>query len=129
MESIIMVSTNGLTLKPERNNYSEFACLDIKYPLDFEPPELTPREFCRKMHGLGDLPEVEILRAEMQPDYRKQCIGLLSRVLGVKRQSILNWGAGLDFHKMPVTYRRILGMCWERYELLMEVKRLRRFTA
>ncbi len=124
-----MVSTNGLTLKQERDNCYETIALAVKYPLEIDPLELTPREFCRKMHGLADLPEVEILRAEMQPDYRKRCIGLLSKVLAVKRQSILNWGAGLDFHKMPGTYQRILGMSWERYELLMEVKRLRRFTA
>jgi hypothetical protein len=124
-----MVSTNGLNLKQESDDYSELICLDIKYPLEFDPPPLIPREFCRKMHGLGDLPEVEILRAEMQLDYRKRCIGLLSRVLGVKRQSVFNWGAGLDFQKMPVTYQRILGLCWDRYELLMEVKRLRRFTS
>jgi hypothetical protein len=124
-----MVSTNGLTLKQNTDNSSEEVFLAVKYPLEPDPPELTPREFCRKMHGLADLSEVEILRAEMQPNYRKRCIGLLSRILGVKRQSILNWGPGLDFQKMPVTYQRILGMCWERCELLMEVKRLRRFTA
>lgn len=124
-----MVSTHKLTVKQKRDNSSEFICLAVKYPLEFDPPKLTAREFCRRMYGLDDWPEVEILRAEMQPDYRKRCIGLLSRVLGVKRQSILNWGAGLDFPKMPVTYQRILGMCWERYELLMEVRRLRRFTA
>ena len=124
-----MVSINGLTLKQNTDNSSEEVFLAVKYPLEPDPPELTPREFCRKMHGLADLSEVEILRAEMQPNYRKRCIGLLSRILGVKRQSILNWGPGLDFQKMPVTYQRTLGMCWERYELLMEVKRLRRFTA
>ena len=124
-----MLSTNGLNLNQQTDNLSEEICLAVKYPLDLDPPALTPREFCRKMHGLADWPEVEILRAEMKSNYRKQCIGLLSRVLGVKRQSILNWGTGLDFPKMPVTYQRILGMCWERYELLIEVKRLRRFTA
>ncbi|PSF35963.1 hypothetical protein C7H19_14540 [Aphanothece hegewaldii CCALA 016] len=101
----------------------------IKYPLEIDPPRLTPREFCRKMYGLSGLPEIEILRTEMEPGYRKRCIGLLSKTLGVKRQSVLNWGAGLEFQKMPLTYQRFLGMCWERYELLSEVKRLRRFTA
>jgi hypothetical protein len=124
-----MLTSNELNLKQEHDNDFELICLDIKYPLEFDPPAITPREFCRKMHGLGDLPEVEILRAEMQLKYRKRCIGLLSRVLGVKRQTILNWGLGLDFQKMPVTHQRILGLCWDRYELLKEVKRLRRFTA
>lgn len=124
-----MVSTNGLILKTNSETSSESPILAVKYPLEIEPAELTPREFCRKMHGLADWPEVEILRAEMHIDYRKKCIGLLSKVLGVKRQSVLNWGPGLDFEKMPATYRRILGMCWERYELLLEVKRLRRFKA
>ena len=124
-----MVSINESILKQEGELSCEDALWAVKYPLEIEAPRLTPREFCRKMHGLAGLPEVEILRAEMEPNYRKRCIGLLSRVLGVKRQSILNWGTGLDFQKMPLTYRRFLGMCWERYELLSEVKRLRRFSA
>lgn len=118
-----MVSTNGLTPQTNPETSTEATILAVKYPLEIEPTELTPREFCRKMHGLADLPEVEILRAEMDIDYRKKCIELLTKVLGVKRQSVHNWGAGLDFEKMPATYRRILGMCWERYELLLEVKR------
>ncbi|MGK7876663.1 MAG: hypothetical protein AB4426_26235 [Xenococcaceae cyanobacterium] len=124
-----MLSSNGSTQLPKRENSSGSTSLSLKYPLKIEPPRLTPREFCRKMNGLSSLPEVEILRAEMEPSYRKRCIGLLSKALGVKRQSVLNWGAGLDFNKMPATYQRFLGMCWERYELMLEVKRLRRFTA
>lgn len=124
-----MASVNGLMLKQEGEFSSHSAFSTIKYPLEIEPPRLTPREFCRKMYGLSGLPEIEILRTEMEPSYRKRCIGLLSKTLGVKRQSVLNWGAGLEFQKMPLTYQRFLGMCWERYELLSEVKRLRRFTA
>ena len=124
-----MVSSNGLTQLPERENSSGAIFPSVKYPLEIEPPKLTPREFCRKMNGLADLPEVEILRGEMEPGYRKRCIGLLSKALGVRRQSVLNWGSGLEFNKMPATYQRFLGMCWERYELMLEVKRLRRFTA
>ena len=122
-----MVSTNGLTSKTNPETSAEATMLAVKYPLEIEPTELTPREFCRKMHGLAELPEVEILRAEIDIDYRKKCIALLTKALGVKRPSVHNWGAGLEFPKMPATYRRILGMCWERYELLLEVKRLKEF--
>jgi hypothetical protein len=122
-----MVSTNGLSVNQEEDHYSELSYLKINYPLEFDPPTLTAREFCRKMHGLTDLPEVEILRVEMHSKYRKRCIDLLHQFLAVQRASILNWGSGVDFNKMPITYQRILGMCWERYELLMEIRRLRRF--
>jgi hypothetical protein len=87
-----MLSTNGLTIKQDqvRDNYSEEICLAVKYPLDNEPLKLILQEFCRKMNGLADSPEVDILQAEMTLDCRKRYIKPLSRVWGVKRQSVPN---------------------------------------
>jgi hypothetical protein len=96
--------------------------------MENEVPMLAAREFCRKMFGLFGLPEADILAEEMQPGYRRKCIRLLCRLLGVKRQTVLNWGGGLEFIGMPQSHQRILGLYWERYELLREVKRLRRFA-
>jgi hypothetical protein len=82
------------------------------------------------MFGLTGLPEVEILKIEMQRAYRIECVRLLGRVLKMKRQSILNWGVdSLEFPKMPDCHRQVLGMYYERQELMAELKRLRRFTA
>jgi hypothetical protein len=93
-----------------------------------EVPMLTPRKFCRKMFGLFGLPEADILAEEMEYGYRRKCIRLLCQMIGVKRQTVLNWGGGLEFTGMPQSHQRILGLYWERYELLREVKRLRRFA-
>jgi hypothetical protein len=124
-----MVTTNGLRNNQKNDKNLEQTCLALKYPLDQEPPELTPREFCRRMHGLAELEEVDILRAELQPGYRKRCIGLLSKVLDVKRTSVINWGTSLEFEKMPKGYRRVLGMWFEHYQLQAEVRRLRRLSS
>lgn len=124
-----MSSLNGLINNDEREIIDSTIFSTAKYYTDKEPLSLTPREFCRRMHGLSSLAEVEILRAEMHPEYRKKCIGLLSQALGVQRQSVFNWGSGLDFKRMPAIHYRSLGMYWELYELRMEIKRLRRFGA
>ncbi|MBR8831742.1 MAG: hypothetical protein N5P05_002664 [Chroococcopsis gigantea SAG 12.99] len=120
---------NRLTVDGQRETIQDSNFIPLKHSVDKELPRLTAREFCRKMYGLSGLPEIEILRAEMNPSYRKRCVGLLSKALGRKRQSVRNWGPGVDFPKMPAIYERFLGVCWELYELQSEVKRLRRFTA
>jgi hypothetical protein len=119
----------GSVLDQEKQNISLPTCLDVKYPLEHEAPELTPRDFCRKMFGIDDMPEVEILRMEIKKSYQKKCIGLLSQVLRVSRQSVLNWNSDeLEFSKMPSYHRQTLGLFYEYRKLLTEVKRLRRFT-
>ncbi|MGH2413574.1 MAG: hypothetical protein ACRDEA_07770 [Microcystaceae cyanobacterium] len=124
-----MLSTNGLILKQDLETLGNLIPLAVQHPPEIDLPELTPREFCRKMHGLADFPEIEILRAEMEPDYRRCCIELLGKVLRVKPSSVFTWGSNLDFPKMPARHKRLLGMCWERYELRLEIERLRRLTA
>ncbi|MEG3437747.1 hypothetical protein V0288_11510 [Pannus brasiliensis CCIBt3594] len=105
------------------------ACIDVKHIATIPPRELTAREFCRRMYGLTGLPEATILEVEIDPDYRKRCIGLLSRVLDLHSQTIRNWGATRYFPNMPPHYRRVLGLYWERGELIVENRRLRRFNA
>lgn len=124
-----MTSFDGLTKSWQGELIEGSSLPPIKHPIEKEIPGMTAREFCRKMNGLSGLPEIEILRVEMNPNYRKRCVGLLSKALGRKRQSVLNWGPGIDFPRMPAIYQRFLGVCWELYELQSEIKRLRRFTA
>ena len=122
-----MIPTKSLVCNQDLDNYSEIIPFVDQYFAQNEPLKLSAREFCRKIFLLSDLPEVEILKAEMAPDYRKRCIGILSKVLDVSRQSVLNWGPGLDFPYMPACHQRFLGLYWERYKLFLEIKRLRRF--
>ncbi len=124
-----MLSVNEPTPRPAAGDIIDLSCLDLKYPISFPVLELTPREFCRRVHGLDGLPEVECLQAEIDPAYRKRCIRILSRVLNISSQTIRNWGPGLDFPKMPTNYRRILGLFWKNLEMTGEIKRLRRFTS
>ncbi|ACK70855.1 hypothetical protein PCC7424_2435 [Gloeothece citriformis PCC 7424] len=124
-----MLARNRSNPKSVSSHRDQVIYPSVKYSLELEPPQLSAREFCRKMHGLDDLPEEDILRAEMQSNYRKHCIGLLSRALGLKLQSVYNWGEGLDFPKMPQIHERFLGMYYERSLLIAEIKRLRRFIA
>jgi hypothetical protein len=113
----------------DEQNISLPTCLDFKYPPEHEAPELTPRDFCRKMFGIDEMPEVEILKIEIKKSYQKKCIGLLSEVLRVSRQSVLNWNSdALEFPKMPSYHRQTLGLFYEYRKLLAEVKRLKRFT-
>ena len=113
----------------QAENYSDTIPFMDRYFVQMEPIKLTPREFCRKAYRLSELSEVEILKAEIHPQYRLRCINLLSRTLSVSRQSILNWGKGLDFPHMPQHHQKFLGLYWERYELHMEIKKLKRYSA
>ncbi len=124
-----MIPSNKHTINQETDNYCDILPFVNNYFTQAEPLKLTAREFCRLIYNLAKLPEVEILKAEMEPQYRKRCIGILSKTLNVSRQAVLNWGSGLDFPHMPVYHQRFLGLYWERYELFLEIQRLRRFSA
>lgn len=123
-----MVAVKSFTEKATPLKKQFHSSLPTTYLMEKDVPMLTPREFCRKMFGLFGMSEVDILTEEMQPGYRRKCIKLLCQILGVKRQTVLNWGGGLEFSGMPKNHQRILGLYWARYELQREVKRLRRFA-
>ena len=99
----------------EKPNNSPFKC---PFPLEIEPENLSPQEFCRRMLGIAGMPENYLRLYENQRNYRKECILLLSRILDVNPNTIKNWG--LNFAKMPYTYRRILGVYYERLKLIRE---------
>jgi hypothetical protein len=87
----------------------------IRLPEDLKP--ITPREFCRIMNNLQELPMEEILEQEREHGYRKQCIILLSKVLKVSTGTIKNWGKGIDFKRIPEPYTYSLGYYLEYYLL------------
>jgi hypothetical protein len=63
---------------------------------------VKPREFCAKWFGTTE-------EEERERGYRAKCVALLSRVLGIKVDTINNkWGPGLDFPLMPEQYEKTL---------------------
>ncbi|MGE5659721.1 MAG: hypothetical protein ACM37W_24270 [Actinomycetota bacterium] len=63
---------------------------------------VKPREFCRLW--FNSLEEDEQVRG-----YRAKCVLLLSRILGVKPETISSkWGEGIEFDQMPEQYEKTL---------------------
>ncbi len=63
---------------------------------------VKPREFCRLWFGADEA-------MENTRGYRAECVRLLSRVLGVRPETINSkWGEGIDFEKMPDQYEKTL---------------------
>lgn len=72
------------------------------------PAPITAQEFCRRWYGLHESPEKEALEIEIEEGYRKKYIYLLARATGVKPRTVLTWGRGLKFEKMPEDYKQVL---------------------
>lgn len=62
---------------------------------------INPREFCRIWFKIAHLSPEEIAEYETESGYRKQCVQLLSNVLGVAQCSVRRWGSGLNFSGIP----------------------------
>lgn len=63
---------------------------------------VKPREFCKRWFNATD--DDEQVRG-----YRAKCVNLLSRILGVKPETISSkWGEGIEFEQMPETYQKTL---------------------
>ncbi|SRR5579883_797836 len=62
---------------------------------------VTPREFCRICFDIAHLSQEEIAEYETESGYRKKCIKLLAKVLGVAECSVRRWGSGLNFADIP----------------------------
>lgn len=63
---------------------------------------VKPREFCRLWFNAND--DDEQVRG-----YRAKCVQLLSRILGVKPETISSkWGEGIEFNQMPEQYEKTL---------------------
>jgi hypothetical protein len=63
---------------------------------------VKPREFCRLWFDADE-------EMENTWGYRAECVRLLSRVLGVRPETISSkWGEGIEFEKMPEQYEKTL---------------------
>lgn len=63
--------------------------------------DIEPRQFIRYCFDLDKLSTEEILEEEVSFGYRSQCIGLLSKILGIKRHTVRKWGDNPNFTEMP----------------------------
>ncbi len=72
------------------------------------PSSMAPRDFCRICFGIDRLPPEEIAEFETESGYRKRCVKLLARVIGVTERAVRTWGKGLNFEKMPECHKKTL---------------------
>jgi hypothetical protein len=76
-----------------------------------ELPKESALEFCRwiKMYESG-MSREWVIANEMQGT-RREYSGILARYLGLKRDYIeQNWGAGIEFPKIPAKYLTTMGL-------------------
>lgn len=72
------------------------------------PNGIVPRKFCRICFGINELPLEEIAELETESGYRKSCVKLLARVIGVTERAVRTWGKGLNFEKMPECHKKTM---------------------
>ncbi len=63
--------------------------------------DTQPRQFLRYCFNIDQLPLKEILEEETSFDYCTQCVRLLSKILGIQRRTIRQWGNNPNFEGMP----------------------------
>lgn len=74
---------------------------------------INPRQFLRYSFGIDNLAHSEALEEETSFGYCTKCVGLLSKVLGLQKRTIREWGYNPNFDDMPAhakltcTYARL----------------------
>ncbi|GAX46324.1 hypothetical protein NIES4075_73450 [Tolypothrix sp. NIES-4075] len=61
-----------------------------------------------KLYYLNGLPPDEIAELETESGYRKRCVKLLAKVIGLTERAVRTWGKGLNFEKMPECHKKTL---------------------
>ena len=62
---------------------------------------VEPRQFLRYCFDIDELPLEEILEEETSFSYCTQCVRLLSKILGIQRKTVRDWGDNPNFERMP----------------------------
>lgn len=62
---------------------------------------IEPREFLRYCFDIDQLALEEILEEETSFSYCTQCVRLLSKILGIQRRTVRQWGDNPNFEGMP----------------------------
>lgn len=68
--------------------------------------EVKPRQFLRYCFNIDKLSSEEALEEESSFSYCNHCVRLLSKILGIQRKTIRQWGDNPNFEGMP-QYARI----------------------
>lgn len=74
------------------NNYQIFQALS---------KSVEPRVFLRYCFGIDKLSPEAILEEETSFDYCSRSVKLLSKILGIKKRTIREWGDNPNFYNMP----------------------------
>lgn len=63
--------------------------------------DIEPRQFLRYCFNIDQLPHEEILEEETSFSYCTQCVQLLSKILGIQRRTVRQWGDNPNFKGIP----------------------------
>lgn len=80
---------------------------------------MKPRQFCRLWFNASE-------EDERARGYRRRCVKLLSRVIGLEEDTIDRWGSGVDFPGMPSQYENTLSYAMTIKRMLEEGGRTQR---
>ncbi len=76
--------------------------MDIYEVLKTLSSETTrPRQFLRYSFGIDKLAPEEALEEETSFGYCTKCVRLLSKILGLQRKTVREWGHNPNFERMP----------------------------
>ena len=62
---------------------------------------IEPREFLRYCFGIDKLNQEAILSEEIRFGYSTRCINLISKLLGMQKKTVREWGDNPNFEGMP----------------------------
>ena len=67
---------------------------------------VEPREFLRYCFGIDKLSQEAILSEEIRFGYSTRCINLMSKLLGMQKKTVREWGDNPNFEGMPQHARK-----------------------
>ncbi|NJM22627.1 MAG: hypothetical protein HC836_27660 [Richelia sp. RM2_1_2] len=67
---------------------------------------IEPREFLRYCFGIDKLTREAILEEEIRFGYSTRCINLISKLLGMQKKTVREWGDNPNFEGMPQHARK-----------------------
>ncbi len=95
----------------------ESCFINIPEPSITKIERMEPKQFCRLMFDLVALPEEEIAKIEQTPEYIQASRLLLTNILEVSWQYVVNWSfLTKENQKIPQCHQRTLWLYWEFYK-------------
>ena len=80
------------------HNYKIFQHLSVQ--------SIEPREFLRYCFGIDRLTPLAIIYEEIRFGYSTRCINLISKLLGMQKKTVREWGDNPNFEGMPQHARK-----------------------